>query len=157
VDRYSFRGHYVHSMDDKGRILIPKPYRFDKQGDSITTFIVTRGFGDCLYVFPSRQWEAIEDKLKKKDIDNAKDAYDLRKIMAFTEDQHPDGMGRIMLSKYLREYALLDSDVVIVGMLDHLEIWDLKVWEEYLATDEHSGEEDDSLALKIGFFDGEYS
>jgi MraZ protein len=157
MDNYSFRGHYYHSMDDKGRILIPKPFRFDKSNDPITTFIITKGFGKCLYAFPNKQWTLIEDRLKRRPVNTEKDAYDLRNIIAFTDDQNPDSMGRISINKYFRKLANLNSDIAVIGMLTHLEIWDKDQWEDYISTSEHSEDEIDDIILKIGFFDGEYS
>lgn len=157
MDIYSFRGHFCHSMDDKGRILIPKQFRFDREGSPISTFIITKGFGDCLYAFPYKQWNLIENKLKRRPVNNEKDIFDMRSIMAFTDDQNLDSMGRISLNKYFREHASLDSDVVIVGMLNHLEIWSEDQWEAYLSKKDHSEKEIESIFLKIGFFDGEYT
>lgn len=157
MDNYSFRGHHHHSMDEKGRILIPKAFRYDIDDNPIKRFIITKGFGECLYAFPYREWKKTETKLKRKPIKSHSDAFDLRNIIAFTDDQSPDNMGRITLNKYFRGYASLNSEIVIVGMINHLEIWDAAKWEEYISQDDHDKEEVDSIILKIGFFDGEYS
>ena len=120
-----FRGEYNHSVDTKGRLIIPSKFR-EQLGDE---FIVTRGLDGCLFVFPMEEWEGFIDKLKE--LPGTKEARTLqRHFMANAAPCEMDKQGRALIPAKLREHAALEKDIVFVGVLSKIEIWSKERWEE---------------------------
>jgi MraZ protein len=121
-----FMGEYSHSVDAKGRMIMPAKFR-EQLGD---TFVVTKGVDGCLYVYSQEEWERIEAKFREVNL-TTKDA---RKFMRFffagAATCEVDKQGRILIPGVLREFAGLDKDVVLVGVLTKIEIWDKERYEE---------------------------
>ena len=121
-----FIGEYNHTVDAKGRVIVPSRFR-DKLGDE---FIVTKGLDDCLYVYENSEWEKFAEKLSNLSIANR----DSRKITRFflsgATTCEVDKQGRILLPAVLREFAALDKDVVLVGVGARIEIWSSQRWSE---------------------------
>lgn len=116
------RGEYSHAMDAKGRLFIPAKFR-EELGYS---FVVTKSLDECLSVYPMSAWEDFEAKINSLP---TKKARQLKLFfVASAQDCELDGQGRILVAQKLREYASLTKNVVIVGMTDHLEIWDEDKW-----------------------------
>ena len=121
-----FMGEYNHTVDPKGRLIIPAKFR-EQLGDE---FVVTKGLDGCLFVFPQNEWESFQGKLKTLPLIN-KDARKFsRFFMAGAAPCEMDKQGRILLPPVLREYADLQKDVVLVGVLSRVEIWDKGRWLE---------------------------
>ena len=119
-------GEYEHSLDDKGRIIMPAKFREDI-GDN---FIVTKGLDGCLFAFSKKEWAKFEEKLSTLPISN-KDARSFtRFFFAGAIDCELDKQGRFLISSNLREFAGFIKDVVIVGMNSRIEIWGKEKWED---------------------------
>ena len=119
-------GEYEHSLDVKGRIIMPAKFR-DDIGDK---FIVTKGLDGCLFAFSKEEWTKFEEKLSTLPISN-KDARSFtRFFFAGAIDCELDKQGRFLISSNLREFAAFNKDVVIVGMNSRIEIWSKEKWEE---------------------------
>ncbi len=114
-----FMGQYEHSIDAKGRTIIPAKYREDL-GD---TFVVTRGLDGCLYLYPSPAWQEFVDKLQHLP-SNLKNRQIQRQFLSKAMEVTLDKQGRILIPALLRDIANLEKDVVFVGMMNHVEIWD---------------------------------
>ena len=129
-----FRGNYSHSIDAKGRIIIPVKFR-DALGDS---FVVTRGVGGCLYAFAQEEWEEFAAKFDELPLydENA------RKMKYFfvggAFDVEPDKQGRVLLPESLLAHAQIEKEAVVVGMGTRLEIWSTERWSEAFAFEESS-------------------
>ena len=124
------RGEYTHAVDEKGRLFIPAKFR-EELG---TSFIITRGVGSYLSVYPLAEWQAFEEKIKSL---KSKQTLELQRyFIAPAQDTVPDGQGRVLISQKLRAHAGLSKSVVIAGMTDHLEIWDEGVWNAMSPTPE---------------------
>jgi len=123
-------GEYRHSLDAKGRVSVP--YRFrDEMGDIV---VVSKGIGEkCLYVFPMNEWKKIEEILSGLPISDARAREVTRFFAGGSSEIELDKQGRVMLPQYLRDYAGLDKDVVIIGAVNRAEIWDERVWDEKLS------------------------
>ncbi len=121
-----FMGEYNHSIDAKGRLIVPSKFR-EQLG---AQFVVTKGLDGCLFVYSKEEWERIETTFREKPL-TSKDA---RKFMRFffagAADCEVDKQGRILIPNNLREYAAIDKDVVSVGVLSRVEIWSKERWEE---------------------------
>ena len=119
-------GEYEHSLDDKGRMIMPAKFREDI-GDK---FIITKGLDGCLFAFSKEEWTKFETKLSTLPISN-KDARSFtRFFFAGAMDCELDKQGRFLISSNLREFAGFAKDVVIVGMNARIEMWSKEKWEE---------------------------
>ena len=127
-----FMGEYNHSIDAKGRLIIPSKFR-DTLGDE---FVVTKGLEGCLFVFEKYDFETFMDKLNEKSDLEAK----VRKIKRFfisgAQEMEPDKQGRMLVPPDLREYAGLEKEVVFAGVGGHIEIWDKAKWEDVTSFDD---------------------
>ena len=121
-----FMGEYSHSIDTKGRLIMPAKYR-EQLGSE---FVVTKGLDGCLFVYPQEEWQSIETKFREVPW-TTKDARKFsRFFFAGAANLELDKQGRILLPAVLREFAGLEKDVVLVGVLNRIEIWDKTKWEE---------------------------
>lgn len=132
-----FMGEYNHSIDIKGRLIIPSKLREDL-GES---FVITKGLDGCLFIYTEKEWENIENKFREMPL-TTKDARKFsRFFFAGAAKMETDKQGRILIPNSLREFALLKKDVVLVGVLDRVEIWDKDNWEHNtLVSDEDMDE-----------------
>lgn len=121
-----FIGEYNHSLDAKGRLIIPSKYR-EELGEE---FIVTKGLKDCLWIFPKSGWEDFMNSLSKLPKVNANSSKLLRHFSAGATCCELDKQGRILLPANLRKFAELDKDVVLAGVMERVEIWDKNKWED---------------------------
>lgn len=131
VERKMFFGEFKHNVDDKGRMSIPAKFR-DDLGDN---FFVTKGLDQCLFIFPMTEWEAFQAKLKQLPLSNANARAFKRFFNASAIDCTLDKQGRINISQPLREHALVEKEVNIIGVGDRIEIWSRDAWESYNAPD----------------------
>lgn len=122
-----FIGEYSHSIDDKGRLAVPKKF----QEDLKSGLVVTKGLDNCLWVYTYESWKELATKLSKLPISSNNNRAFSRLMLAGAMDVSLDKQGRIVLPDYLRSYAKLGKKVVITGLFDRLEIWDESEWENY--------------------------
>ncbi len=119
-----FMGEYNHSIDAKGRIIVPAKFR-DELGED---FVVTLGLDGCLFAYSNNQWESFISQLRG--LPGNKEARQLQRyFMAGAASCEMDKQGRILIPGKLREHAALDKDIVFVGVLNKVEIWDKERWE----------------------------
>jgi len=120
-----FYGEYQHTLDPKGRVIIPSKFR-EELGEK---FIITKGFDGCLFAYSPDEWANLETKLRALPFSN-KDARDfVRFFFAGASECEVDKQGRILIPQNLREYASLDKDVYVVGVSTRVEIWEKSRWE----------------------------
>ena len=126
-----FMGEYHHSIDAKGRIIIPSKVR-DGLGEN---FIVTRGLDGCLFIYPKDEWENIIAKYKE--LPNTKDARNfMRFFLSGATTCEFDKQGRINIPAPLMEHASLSKECVIIGVNERLEVWDKDRWDSFVETNE---------------------
>lgn len=121
-----FMGEYSHSIDSKGRLIIPSKFR-ELLGDE---FVLTKGLDGCLSIYPMDEWNAFEEKLKALPLTNKNARTFSRFFVAGATSCELDRQGRILIPATLREFAGLDKDVVLTGNITRIEIWSKKKWEE---------------------------
>ena len=120
-------GEHHHNIDDKNRLVIPSKYRatFGKE------FVITRGLEKCLFIYPKEAWEKIVDKLATLPF-TQKDARNFtRFFMSGADICSLDSQGRVSISSPLIEYADITKETVIIGSIDHLEIWSEDSWNKF--------------------------
>ena len=121
-----FIGEYNHTIDSKGRLIVPAKFR-ERLGEE---FVVTKGLDGCLFVYPMDEWTVFTDKLKELPLAK-KDARQFsRFFLAGAASCEVDKQGRILIPSVLREFAGLDKDAVLVGVSSRIEIWSKPKWEE---------------------------
>jgi MraZ protein len=119
-----FLGEYQHSVDDKGRLVLPSKFR-DRLDDGL---VVTKGQERCLYVFPMDRWEDEVSRVNRLPRTDKRARNYARTFFGSASDQTLDKQGRIVLPQGLREYAGLDKDVFVVGVGERVEVWDTAAW-----------------------------
>ena len=125
-----FMGEYNHTIDAKGRLIVPAKFR-EILGDN---FIVTKGLDGCLLVYPNDEWTRFEEKLKSLPLTNKNARQFTRFFLAGAAACEVDKQGRILLPQVLREFASLEKDVVLVGVASRIEIWSRERWDESMNT-----------------------
>lgn len=128
------KGEYKHSIDAKGRLAMPAKLR-EELGDRFT---VTKGLDGCLAIYPEREWEGLEERIRALPMSKSRDLQRFFFSAAF--DAEMDAQGRILLPANLRAFAGLSKETTIIGASNHAEIWDSEKWAEY-----NSGITDDRI------------
>jgi len=136
-------GEYTHTLDPKKRLSLPSKWR-DELG---RTLVVTRGLDNCLFVYPLSQWHKISEKIGQLSIGQADTRSFNRFFLSGAVEVGVDSVGRILVPDFLKDFAKLDSKVVLAGIHDRVEIWDEKRWIEYKTQIEAGA---DALAEKLG-------
>lgn len=124
-----FMGEYHHTLDAKGRLIIPARFR-SELGD---TFVLTRGLDHCLFVYPMEEWRNVEAKLRTLPLTKADARAFVRFFFSGAVECEVDKQGRIMIPPNLREYAHIDKDVVVVGVSTRVELWSAERWRQFVA------------------------
>ena len=114
-----FMGEYNHTIDAKGRLIVPSKFR-EILGDA---FVVTKGLDGCLFVYDNEEWKLFEEKLRSLPITNKEARQFVRFFLAGATEAEVDKQGRILIPNVLREFAELIKDVVLVGVGSRIEIW----------------------------------
>lgn len=127
-----FMGEYNHTIDAKGRLIIPSKFR-DSLGDE---FVVTKGLDGCLFVYDNKEWSAFEEKLKSLPLTNKDARQFVRFFLAGATLAEVDKQGRILVPANLREFAGLEKEVVLVGVASRVEIWSKARWEDTASYDD---------------------
>lgn len=132
-----FLGQYEHTIDEKGRLIVPAKYR-ESLGDN---FIITFGLDVCLFVYPLEEWKVLSEKLKLLPL-GQRDARAFKRILYSRATSCTlDNQGRVIIMKYLRDYARIKREVMVIGVLDRLEIWSKDIWQGYFKEIEDSYED----------------
>ena len=146
----TFIGEYAYSLDSKGRINVPAKFRQSLSEDNENTFVITRGVDPCIWVYPLSHWKEIESNLRNLSSISKIHRTFVRNTARYASPSTYDKQGRITLTPSLIEYADLDKDALIIGMINKMEIWNPNRLDE---TDQQNMEIDpaayDDLADKI--------
>jgi MraZ protein len=136
-------GEYQHVLDSKKRLAIPAKLR-KELGD---TAILTRGLNNCLFLYPMQQWQKLTDKLSGLSTGQGDTRGFLRLLFSGAAEVDFDGLGRMLIPEYLKNYAGLRQRATIVGVYERLEIWDEERWNAYKNEVEKNT---DMIAEKLG-------
>lgn len=137
-----FMGEFRHTIDDKGRLIMPSKFR-DGLKDR---FVATRGLDNCLFVYPLSEWASLEQKLKELPFTRAETRAFTRLFLAGASECEIDRQGRFVIPTVLREYAKIDKDAVIIGVSNRVEIWSQAEWDAYMSK---AGENYEELAESL--------
>jgi MraZ protein len=144
-----FRGQYHHNIDEKGRIIFPSKFR-NIFADEYDNKMVITNWDGYLIAFPFVEWRLIEEEISKKRILDKKFRDFQRFFMSGAVDCSLDSQGRVLIPPTLREYAKLEKDIVLVGMLRNIEIWPKDRFEDKLKTASDEIDKDNDIAASLG-------
>ncbi|SFU98872.1 division/cell wall cluster transcriptional repressor MraZ [Butyrivibrio sp. INlla21] len=131
----AFRGEYSHSIDAKGRLIIPAKFR-ELLGEQ---FVVTKGFDGCLFVFAQEGWDKFEEKLQSLPMDKPEARMLGRFFIAGAIDAETDKQGRILIPANLLQHAGIEKEAVIAGVGNRAEIWSKAEWEKASSFEDING------------------
>ena len=120
-------GEYQHTLDAKGRLILPAKFR-EELGESV---IFTKGLDACLFGYSVSEWSILEEKLKKLPLAKPEARAFARFFFAGAAEIGYDKQGRILLPPVLREHARLEKEVVVIGVSNRIEIWSQDAWNAY--------------------------
>ena len=144
LTKNTFIGEYSYSLDSKGRINMPARFRQALSKNNKNTFVSTRGMDSCIWVYPLAQWFEIEKSLRSLSSLSRIHRTFVRNTARYATPSTYDKQGRITLSPSLIEYAGLEKEVLIIGMVNKMEVWNPK----YLKNTEKDALEIDSDAYE---------
>lgn len=141
-----FLGQYQHSLDDKGRVILPAKFRGQLEGGAY----MARGLDGCVCVYPTDEWERVSNNMRDLATRGTQERQAARSFFAGAAEVTPDRQGRVPVPVHLRDFAglSLEREVVVAGVLSRIEIWDAQKW----ATREQEGEQVISTAEGIPDF-----
>ena len=130
-----FKGRYSHSIDSKGRMPVPAKLRRSLRPEANETFVATRGFEQCVFLYPANVWEQMETEFSGLNTYQQETREFIRTIYMWADDVALDGQGRISIAKPLMEFADLapGGKATVIGMLDHIEVWNPEVFDAHIA------------------------
>lgn len=126
-----FYGEYQHALDKKGRLILPAKIRETAKSNYIEKFYVTRGLDKCLFLFSEDEWKTQETKFKSLPFTKKETRRFNRLFFSGAVEVIPDGQGRILIPKYLKDYAGIKKEVVVTGVSNRIEVWDSETWNEF--------------------------
>ena len=126
----SFSGKYYYTIDPKGRIIIPSPFRDIISSNYSTKLYVTNApFDKCLYIYPMEEWNRHLESIRSKPRSDEAIRYYLRRVIASAVEIEMDKQCRILIPASLREDANLNTNVVLAGQIEKIELWDRNEWD----------------------------
>ncbi len=143
-----FRGSFEHSMDSKGRVSVPSKFRDIIADRYDGRLVLAMDYDKCLTVYPLEEWEKLEEKIKTLSLVK-QEVKDFRRfLLSSATECELDKQGRILLPSPHREHAGISKNVTFVGIIDKIEIWDVKTWE---ARNSQNGNKIGEALAALGF------
>ena len=136
-----FYGEFEHSIDRKGRLILPAKFREVAKNQFVEKFFVTRGLDKCLFMFSEEEWRSQENKFKAMSFTKQQSRTFNRLLFSGAQEVTFDKQGRILLPQYLKDFADIKKDVMIVGVSNRIEIWAIDLWNDFYANSRQSFEE----------------
>ena len=121
-------GTYEHKFDNKGRIVLPSKFR-EELGESA---VATVGIDQCVSIYSSGRWQDLLNRFQQMSFSKGRTRDFLRVLLATAHEVQFDSSGRILVPSNLRQHAKLDQEVSVIGVGDHVELWDTVSWNTYL-------------------------
>jgi MraZ protein len=142
VKKHLLIGNFTNTLDEKGRVIIPAAFRYDLS----EKFYLTKGVEKCLYIYPEKEWLQFVESLQEMPASKKENRKALRYFSSNAAECEVDKQGRILIPQRLREHALLGKEVLFVGNLNKVEIWNPEYFEDIEA--EEIGEILEELNIK---------
>ncbi len=126
----SFKGRFNFTLDPKNRLNIPAKMRASFADDDHDTVVMTRGFERCIYIYPLSEWRQLEDRMRNLSILDADTRKFIRLITGNAEEDQLDKQGRIVVPEPLLTFAGIEREILIIGMLNWIEVWNPKTYQQ---------------------------
>jgi len=126
-----FYGEYQHHIDRKGRLIIPSKLREVAKEHYVDRFFATRGLDKCLFLFAEDEWRVQESKLKGLSFTRGEYRKFNRLFFSGAVDVTCDSQGRVLIPSYLKDYAGIKRDVVLIGVSNRIEVWSKELWKQF--------------------------
>jgi len=126
----SFKGQFTYSIDSKGRINIPAKFRKSLDPEANETFVAIPGLDGCIFLYPNDEWKKFEEKLRKLPINIEKNRRYQRMIFSHASEDRCDKQGRITIPGKLLQRANIEKEVLIIGVLDKIELWNTDIYNQ---------------------------
>jgi len=136
-----FYGEHEHTIDRKGRLIIPAKFRQTLKEQQIRTLFLTRGLDGCLFLFSDSEWRLAESRFKQVPFTKSEGRKFNRLFFSGAAEVTIDGLGRLLVPKSLKEFAQIKQDVVIVGVSNRMEVWAKEKWRAFYENSRQSFEE----------------
>ena len=146
----SFTGEYYNTLDSKSRLSIPAKFRKALNPINDRTFVLTRGFDNCLLLYPVSEWSKVEEQLSFLSSMKGRHRNFIRSIVRHASYLQYDSQGRIVIPENLCSYANIDKEVAVIGVIKKIELWSPKVLDELDGDSQDLGDFED-LADEIAF------
>lgn len=144
-----FYGEFQHSIDRKGRLIMPSKFREAAKSNFVEKFFVNRGLDKCLFMFSEEEWKAQENKFRNLSFTKQQARTFNRLYFSGAAEVIPDRQGRILVPQYLKDFANIKREVVIVGVSNRIEIWSKASWEDFYVKSSPAFEEISENLLDI--------
>ncbi len=141
-----FYGEFEHALDAKDRVIIPAKFREIFKENYTEKFVITRGLDQCLFVFTEEIWKSQERKFREMPFTRGEARRFNRLFFSGAAEVICDKQGRILIPDYLKSFAAIQQDVMIIGVSDRIEIWAKEKWKEFFDSNKGSFED---LAEKL--------
>ncbi len=126
-----FYGEYNHGIDNKGRLILPARFREIAKENGIDKFFVTRGLDKCIFMFSDQEWQTQEQKFKGLSFTKQEARNFNRLFFSGAVEVAPDRQGRFIIPQYLKDFAGIKKDAIVIGISNRIEIWETKAWNEF--------------------------
>ena len=136
-----FYGEYYHTVDRKGRLILPARFRDICKEHGIEKFFITRGLDKCIFMFNEEEWRVQEQKFKSMPFTKQESRNFNRMFFSGAVEVAPDKQGRFIVPQYLKDYANIKRDVIIIGISNRIEVWNSATWKEFYANSSGSFEQ----------------
>ena len=136
-----FYGEYHHTLDKKGRLIIPAKFRGALEENYVEKFFITQGLDGCLFLFHADIWADFENRLKSLSFTKQQSRFFNRIYFSGAQEVDIDAQGRLSLPTYLKEFAHIKREIVIVGVADRIEIWSRDEWNKFYSNNRQRFEE----------------
>lgn len=147
ITENTFTGEFNYTLDSKGRLNIPSKFRAALSPENDSNFVITKGMDRCVVAYPVVEWQRrVETGLRELSATSQRNRLFVRSVTRYATTVRLDSQGRIQLTPYLKDYALLDRDVRIIGVVNKIEIWNP---DDLDNLDELSPEDFDDLSDKV--------
>ncbi|MBV6479612.1 MAG: Transcriptional regulator MraZ [Ignavibacteria bacterium] len=141
-----FQGHSICTIDAKSRLILPAKFRKFIKPEAGNKLILTRGMDECLLVYPLDEWDKVKSGLSSYNQFNSNQRFFIRQFLNYVNECELDSQNRLLIPPQLMQFAKLNKEVIVLGLLDKMEIWDPKIKENY---DKSMPESYEQIAEKV--------
>jgi len=136
-----FYGEYIHQIDRKGRLVLPSKIRDAAKNNFVEKFFITRGLDNCLFMFSEEEWRSQEQKFKAMPFTKLEARKFNRLYFSGATEISYDKQGRILIPQYLKDFASIKKDIIVIGVSNRIEVWSKEIWDNFYKTSRQGFEE----------------